>query len=416
MKIQCVQPIPDLQGFLLEQAGYELGNESLDKGYIANGQIAEITEAQADLLDDTGVELYSMCLQAVDKVIKDRRFAEFGIKPDQAKLITNTWNRPLLPDGTSRDPELCARFDLCWDGNKNIKFLEINGDTPTTTYECSVVQYTILQKLMANGSVPANMSQFNSLEEKLIPRLRHIFDMASQNVSDTLHFTSVTEWAEDLGTTTYLEELAQEAGWKTHFTEISQIGANEHKMSPYHGTLYDENDTPIKALYKLMPWEHLFETRYAPYIAKDKVLMLEPAWRAIMSNKMLAVVLWEMFPNHPNLLPSYTTPEPLGDTYVEKPIFGREGSGIKIIFENQVIAGHDEQLNHDAVNYGTLYPKIYQEYCPLPKLPNGPEHGIVTGLWVVGEEVAGMDLRYDNSPITGRDCSRFLPHYMVPHI
>lgn len=35
------------------------------------------------------------------------------------------------------------------------------------------------------------------------------------------------------------------------------------------------------------------------------VRWLEPAWKSIISNKALLPLLWEMFPNHPNLLPAY---------------------------------------------------------------------------------------------------------------
>jgi glutathionylspermidine synthase len=32
---------------------------------------------------------------------------------------------------------------------------------------------------------------------------------------------------------------------------------------------------------------------------------IEPIWKLILGNKALLPLLWEMFPNHPNLLPAY---------------------------------------------------------------------------------------------------------------
>jgi len=32
---------------------------------------------------------------------------------------------------------------------------------------------------------------------------------------------------------------------------------------------------------------------------------IEPFWKLIIGNKALLPLLWEMFPNHPNLLPAY---------------------------------------------------------------------------------------------------------------
>ena len=37
----------------------------------------------------------------------------------------------------------------------------------------------------------------------------------------------------------------------------------------------------------------------------EKLNFIEPVWKLILSNKGLLPLLWEMFPNHPNLLPAY---------------------------------------------------------------------------------------------------------------
>jgi len=69
----------------------------------------------------------------------------------------------------------------------------------------------------------------------------------------------------------------------------------------------------------------------------ENLRFVEPVWKLIIGNKALLPLLWEMFPNHPNLLPAYfDSPRLLfGDNYgaiskdwVSKPLFGREGTGI----------------------------------------------------------------------------------------
>ncbi len=48
-------------------------------------------------------------------------------------------------------------------------------------------------------------------------------------------------------------------------------------------------------------------------ITKDDLLkfdfqnlnFIEPPWKLILSNKAILPLLWEMFPNHPNLVPAY---------------------------------------------------------------------------------------------------------------
>lgn len=433
MKIHKVTPNADFNNLLYEKAGYHPDDTTNDP-YIDSDVVAEITEAQADFLDDTAAELYQMGLAAVDFVIKNNRFADFGIGEDQARLITASWNRHPLPDGSTRDPFLHGRMDIAWSGGTapgDAKFFEFNADGATSSYECSTVQWIIAQDLMERGELPQGMSQFNSLHETLVERFQYLHGLIAPNISDLMHFTCMTDGEEDLTTTGYLEEIAQEAGWNTHFLDIGNIGVNDQEtifptvrmpgddakiINPHYGKFYDENDTEIKVLYKLMPWEHLFEFEYAKYIAMDHAtLFIEPPWTAILANKMLSAVLWELYPGHPALLPTYTTPEPLGGNYVEKPIFGREGDSIRVFFNGEVVDGN-KPAEQKYEGFYQQYPKVYQQYHPLPEFAELPGYRIQTGIWVVGDgQVAGMDLRRDKTLVTGGKHTRFLPHVMRPH-
>lgn len=70
----------------------------------------------------------------------------------------------------------------------------------------------------------------------------------------------------------------------------------------------------------------------------EKLKSIEPWWKLILSNKALLPMLWSMFPQHPNLLPSYYDNPTLiekqdlskinNNKWVSKPLFGREGVGI----------------------------------------------------------------------------------------
>ena len=44
-----------------------------------------------------------------------------------------------------------------------------------------------------------------------------------------------------------------------------------------------------------------------PFLEHDieELDFVEPAWKIILSNKSILPMLWEMYPNHPNLLPAY---------------------------------------------------------------------------------------------------------------
>jgi glutathionylspermidine synthase len=64
-------------------------------------------------------------------------------------------------------------------------------------------------------------------------------------------------------------------------------------------------------------------------------MILEPPWKALLSNRGILPLLWEMFPNHPNLLPAYFEDDPdaarLGSSFVRKPLYSREGANIALI-------------------------------------------------------------------------------------
>lgn len=59
---------------------------------------------------------------------------------------------------------------------------------------------------------------------------------------------------------------------------------------------------------KLYPFEWIAqEVKSDSILAHDleQADILEPAWKLIIGNKALLPLLWEMYPNHPNLLPAY---------------------------------------------------------------------------------------------------------------
>lgn len=95
----------------------------------------------------------------------------------------------------------------------------------------------------------------------------------------------------------------------------------------------------ISNLFKLYPWEFMLREMFSTKLEDAGVRWLEPAWKSIISNKALLPLLWEMFPNHPNLLPAYFAEDdhPQMEKYVVKPIFSREGANVSIIENGKTI-------------------------------------------------------------------------------
>ncbi|EBV1760296.1 hypothetical protein DNZ97_24285, partial [Salmonella enterica subsp. enterica serovar Newport] len=149
--------------------------------------------------------------------------------------------------------------------------------------------------------------------------------------------------------------------------------------------------------------EFMMREIFSTKLTDAGVRWLEPAWKSIISNKALLPMLWEMFPDHPNLLPAYFAdkPYPEMESYVIKPLFSREGANIRIIENGKEIAAADGPYGEEGM--------IVQQFHSLPKF--GDSYTLV-GSWLVNDESAGICIREDKELIT-QDLSRFYPHVII---
>jgi glutathionylspermidine synthase len=110
-------------------------------------------------------------------------------------------------------------------------------------------------------------------------------------------------------------------------------------------------------------------------------------------------LLWEKYPDHPNLLPSFFHDGgSLPRGWVRKPLLSREGANIELRRES------GDFLRTDGPY--TDGPFVRQQFHPLPQFDG--RHALV-GSWVVGDRASGIGMRDDATPIT-RDSAHFVPH------
>src|SRR5260370_2813975 len=81
----------------------------------------------------------------------------------------------------------------------------------------------------------------------------------------------------------------------------------------------------------------MFHDASGARLADAPTRWIEPPWKAILSNKGILPLLWEMFPDHPNLLPAFFEDDPnaarLGASFVRKPLYSREGANVALVSE-----------------------------------------------------------------------------------
>ena len=335
------------------------------------------TADEVDRLEAATAELHRICLEAVARVVERRDFARFAIPEPFHAMVERSWREA--------DPSLYGRMDLSWDGSGEPRLLEYNADTPTALVEASVAQWFWMQ------DVKPGADQFNSIHEKLIERWKAIG--ARPATDPRVHFAADFESQEDAGNVDYLRDTALQAGLEPVAIAIGDIGWDGERF-------VDLEDRAIRTLFKLYPWEWMLREAFGANLMRARMATLEPPWKMLLSNKAILPVLWEMFPEHPNLLAASFDPGRFSTDFVKKPLYSREGANVSISSDDVLI-----DVGGDYGEEGF----IWQAYHPLPRFG---EHYAVIGSWIVGGAPAGIGIREDASPVT-RDTSRFVPHYFT---
>ena len=326
-------------------------------------------------------ELHDMALALVAEVVdSEEQLERLCIPRERFDLVRDSWKQG--------DPHLYGRFDLAYSGTGPAKLLEYNADTPTSIFEAAYFQHNWLVDRIEAGQLSEATDQFNFLQESLVEAFAAAFP-----TDRIFHFACWTRNEEDRGTATYLMDCAVQAGHRVEMIDIREIGIDAQ------GRFTDTSNRTIDRCFKLYPWEDMFREPFATHLRP--AIFVEPAWKAILSNKAMLPLLWERHRGHPNLLPAFFEDDPRSGELarsVSKPIFSREGENVTLLEEGKAVqeAGGDYQNER----------RIVQEYARLFAAEG--LHAVL-GSWMIGDRAAGLGMREDASRIT-RNLSRFVPH------
>ncbi len=342
-----------------------------------------LRQIERDIEAPTG-ELHQMAMSLVGEIVSSEALmTKLAIPEPYWNWIAESWRH--------REPHLYGRMDLVYDGTGPVKLYELNYDTPTSIYEAAFFQWIWLEEQQQRGALPQQTDQYNQLQELLILA----FATIGKSLRRPFYFTAVRSSLEDQGTIEYLRDCATQAGVHGEMIAIEDIGLTRQ------GRFTDLQNKVIGTLFKLYPLEYMFADQYGAYLPRSGLQLIEPPWKAVLSNKGIMPLLWERHCGHPHLLPAFFDDapcEPLPPRWVRKPLFSREGANVQIALP-------DGGRISSPGRY-TQCPMIRQAFHPLPRFDGGYP---LIGSWVVGDEPAGMGIREDATLIT-RDTSRFVPH------
>lgn len=359
----------------LEERGF--GFHSLEERYWDESAYYRFSAAEIQQIESATEELWQMCLDVVEYIIKNNLWYRFHIPEYFRKFVEQSWEED--------HPSVYGRFDFGYDG-QNLKLLEFNADTPTSLYEAAVIQWYWLQEKFPDAD------QFNSIHEKLTAYWTYLKKYMNPH---HIYFTSLTNM-EDVTNVEYMRDTASQAGFQTEFVPIQDIGWAESIKE------FIASDRKImEYIFKLYPYEWILQDGFGERLVENgyRSQWIEPSWKMLLSCKALLPVLWQLYPGHPLLLESYFEGGKLQE-YVRKPLYSREGANVTMVKNNRVVTETSGMYGKE----GYIYQKLYD-------LPDFGGNFPVVGSWIVGQEPAGIGIRESHELITDNH-SRFLPHIM----
>jgi len=317
-----------------------------------------LTPFAARELENATRELHARCMDAVARVVNSEELMlKLGIPAALFPRIRASWN--------GQYPSIYGRFDLMYDGRSPPKLLEYNAETPTLLIESGIAQRTWLQDMVARASLPGRVGQFNELESSLAEVWR-LTKSEGKVTGDLIHFACLAGHQEDMKNRALMERHAREAGFRTKAINMEDIRWDDARQC-----FQDPDGVKITTCWKLYPLEWMAADALA-HTATADTLWIEPAWKLILSSKGILPLLWEMFPNHANLIPAAwdeSVARSWGTRYVSKPLQGREGQMTTVHESNGSPVFHRGVREDDPDSVHGLGARlIYQQFVSPPTM------------------------------------------------
>lgn len=335
-------------------------------------------------------EAFHVFEKATNHIIANNQLHTLGIPSFFHECIIHSW------ENKKQHPFLCGRFDING-GFKNSygKVIEFNADTFSTLPE--TILWQPLQKELLKEN--RNVSQFNDLAEdikRLFSQLKY-----ETGLENPVFLGSSFGYVEDQLNTSTIIDLAYEAGFSPHYSDLEHVVFSEEE-----GIFYKEGDEYVKVdvWYKMIPWDWMFNEE--PELAKllsqivlnKQAVILNPPYTAIWQNKKFLAYITKHFPN--NVIAETFLEATSLHEYVAKPIYGRLGENVTI-----------KNTKNDAISKGDFGSQelVYQKYYPLIKdLEN---YYYQAGMFYTTKPSA-LNLRAQETPIIGDDCE-FMTHIVM---
>ncbi|WP_316979898.1 bifunctional glutathionylspermidine amidase/synthase [Shumkonia mesophila] len=338
-------------------------------------------------------ELHAMFMRATQYALQDDDLLrKFNLPPVLWPRIRQSWEN-------RRNQMITGRFDFAV-SEQGVKAYEYNCDSAACHMECGLVQ----GKWADHFGCTVGHDAGEDLFEDLVGAWQKV------GVKGTLHIMRDRD-PEEIYHARYMKAAIEAAGLSCKVIRgLSGLGWDDQ------GCVVDEDGVRIDTVWKTWAWEtaidqlraecdaeaenlRLHKTidrratapRLIDVLLRPDVMVYEPLWTLIPSNKAILPILAMLYPNHPYLLDTQfaLTGDLARNGYVAKPIVGRCGHNI-------CIYDHNNDLIGETVGQFDDRDQIYQQLFRLPVIDG--LHVQVSTFSAAGT-YAGAGVRVDRSPI-----------------
>jgi glutathionylspermidine amidase/synthetase len=383
----------DEAAYVEMMAGHKLTSVDADFGrYYALSLTAQ------EELESATNELHGLFMHATDYVLEnDELLATFNLPPAILAKVRQSWDNRL-------NQLITSRFDFAM-SEHGLKVYEYNCDSASCYMECGKIQGKWAKHLGIKEGIDAGQDLLGDL----------VRAWRKSDVKGLIHILQDDD-PEESYHALFMKQAIEAAGLSCKLI----IGTEQLRWNE-RGDIVDEQGNTVNWVWKTWSWETALDQlreeceddaerqrqgfephwqagatpRLVDVLLRKNVMVYEPLWTLIPSNKAILPVLWSLFPNHPLLLnTSFELSDELRATgYVSKPIVGRCGANIQLVDE------HDTVLEATEGNFASR-DNIYQQLFPLP-LVDGYYVQVCT--FTAAGIYAGSCLRVDPAMIISKD-------------
>ncbi|HYK72551.1 MAG TPA: glutathionylspermidine synthase family protein, partial [Pseudoneobacillus sp.] len=268
---------------------------------------------------------------------------------------------------------IISRFDFVKKDNQ-IKMLEFNSDTPTFIKECFFINEKVSNHFGKNNPNKGEINVLkNAITKSIVESLKKLEITHIPNIVFTAHDDHLEDWL----TCKFLSDLIPIPNKLIPLNQLELID----------DALVDSDGIPIDILYRqTYPLEHLIEDKdendkkigleLLKLVNAKKIALINPISAFLLQSKAIQAFIWGLRENRSffneeesyaittYMLPTFLEPDTFigTSTYVEKPVFGREGDTVTIFDQNGKVILQDSQCTYKKEL------QIYQKYEELPTL------------------------------------------------